>query len=226
MIGVFDSGIGGLTALSELRKRAPLSDIIYLADRKNAPYGTKSECELTNLVTRDVNELLFRGADRILIACCTASTVYDLLPSYVKNVSTPIIEPAAKAAAYATKNAKIAVISTKRTADSHAFKDAIGKYSSAEVFEFEAQALVSFIEERAFDSDVGGKAWQYLQALLGKVEECGADSLILGCTHFPHLKERLWELIPKIKIIDPSLEGARHLLRSGAPKETGRTIYV
>ena len=95
MIGIFDSGVGGFNALFEIRRRLPFADIAYFADEKNAPYGTKSEDQLLKLVKKDAEILKGIGASEILIACCTASTVFERLNEEEKRNLTPIIAPAA-----------------------------------------------------------------------------------------------------------------------------------
>ena len=87
MIGVLDSGIGGVAALYELKRLYPAEDLIYLADRENAPYGKKGVSELTHCVSRCIERLRDCGADRILLACCTASTVYDRLPHRQREIN-------------------------------------------------------------------------------------------------------------------------------------------
>ena len=97
MIGIFDSGAGGLCALRELARLLPDEKKIYLTDRKNLPYGTKSEGELVLLVSENIRKLRFMGCEKILLACCTASTIHPLLPKEYKELSLPIIGAAARA---------------------------------------------------------------------------------------------------------------------------------
>ena len=144
MIGVFDSGIGGLAAFKEIRTLLPRENIIYLADRKNAPYGTKNEDEITKLCTKNISKLRDMGAEKILIACCTASGVYQNLSADDKQISIPIITPTAQEVVNFSK--RIAVIATERTVSSHYFSREIAKYSSAEVKEFAMQRLVYLVE--------------------------------------------------------------------------------
>ena len=95
MIGIFDSGVGGFSAYRTVRRMLPRENILYLADRKNAPYGTKSKDEILSFTKNNIKRLSAMGAERILIACCTASSVYDLLSEEEKEISLPIIRPAA-----------------------------------------------------------------------------------------------------------------------------------
>ncbi len=109
MIGVFDSGAGGLFALAELRSLSPSADIVCFADRKNAPYGTKKKDELISLVTSGIDTLLAEGCSEVLMACCTASTVWELLPMRQRAVSVPIIVPTAEESLRLSKNKKIGI---------------------------------------------------------------------------------------------------------------------
>ncbi len=223
MIGIFDSGVGGYTALSEIRRLAPRADLIYLADTKNAPYGTKSEDELVSLVCRDIDLLANSGAEKILIACCTASTVYPLLDKSRQSISVPIISPAARRASRVTKNGRIGVIATERTVLSHAFSKALG---SCEVFEAPAQKLVSLIEAGERDGRMSNKTKSYLKDLLFPLSEKGIDTLILGCTHFPHLEKEINKILPKVRTVSPSREGARELLSVYKGRGNGKITYL
>ncbi|MBR2965268.1 MAG: glutamate racemase [Clostridia bacterium] len=228
MIGIFDSGVGGLTALCEVRRLLPRADVTYLADRENAPYGTKSEEEILRYVKRNLQRLRAIGAQRILIACCTASTLYSRLTPEEREISVPIIVPAARAAANATKNGKIAIIATRATVRSRAFSRAIsaehGKYKT---LEFDAQALVGMVEGGARGSaPLSSADARVLSEILRPVGSFGADTLILGCTHFPHIREHIAMLLPGVNLISPSLEGALELAKSTVPDENGRTVYL
>ena len=152
MIGIFDSGRGGMMALTELKRLSPDKDVIFFADRKNAPYGTKTESELIRLVERDVEILTSKGADVILMACCTACTVYNLLPIEIRKIAHPIIEPTAKEAYRVTKNGKIGVIATERTIDSEAFPRALRELGITEPpLAVKAQRLVAIAEDGGGD---------------------------------------------------------------------------
>ena len=150
MIGVFDSGVGGLTALAELRRLLPRTDMIYLADREHAPYGTKSEEEILSLAENCIKRLITAGAERILIACCTASTLHSRLTEGARRITTPIIAPAARAAQRVSRG-KIAVIATEATVRSHAFRRELLAIGECEVTEHAAQELVAMVESGASD---------------------------------------------------------------------------
>lgn len=225
MIGIFDSGVGGICAYRRVRELLPYEDVIYLADRKNAPYGTKDEDEIKRLTEKNIRLLSSLGAEKILIACCTASSVHRLLPEALREISIPIIRPAAELAARVGR--RIAVIATRHTANTHAFSEEIKKCAPREVIEFAEQELVSLVEEGNRDGRVSRRCAAYLSELGARVEETKADILILGCTHFSHLKGEIARLLPKVKIISPAHLGAEETVKKITPrKERGKAIYT
>lgn len=209
MIGIFDSGVGGMTALCEVRRLLPKSDVIYLADRKNAPYGTKSEDELTKLVKCDIKRLKELGATDILIACCTASTVFRHLCDAERQGVIPIISPAASVAS-ALK--RITVIATEHTVRTSAFSLAIKARSpSASVLEIPCQRLVTLVESGERDGNISRECEDILMSVASSAKEHASEGIILGCTHFSHLEKTIKNLLPKVKIINPARIGAREL---------------
>ena len=208
MIGILDSGVGGLNSCYELRRLMPREDIIYLADSKNAPYGTKAKEELITLVGKNIRLLKGRGAESVLIACCTASSIYPYLSKEERDISIPIIEPAAKAAA---RHTRIAVIATDYTVASHAFKTAIQRINpSCEVTEIGAQILVSLVELGARDRELFPREATLLGRLTERIKSIDAECLVLGCTHFSHLEAELSLRLPGVELVSPARLGARH----------------
>lgn len=227
MVGVFDSGSGGLTAISEIKKLAPDTDICFLADRKNAPYGTKTERELLHLVKSDINALCKCKVEKILIACCTASTIYRYLPKSMQKICVPIIEPTAKEASRVTKNGRIGVIATHRTVASGEFGSYLRRYESVhEVTEIEAQNIVSMVEDGVTDNRITRTERKTLCRILSPLHEKDIDTLILGCTHFPHLEKEIANFFPGVNIINPSREGAKKILQNLSQGGRGRTLYL
>ena len=178
-IGIFDSGEGGYNLLRHARRRNGRDDILFLCDRANSPYGTKRDFELSGIVNENVRLLKGMGAEKIIIACCTACTVYDRLTD-TEDV-LPILTKTATAAERVS-DGKIAVIATGRTVASHAFKNAI---TGCEVVEIEAQPLVGIIDGGECDTHYSPATADILRDILKRSE--GADTLILGCTHFSSL---------------------------------------
>ena len=227
MIGVFDSGAGGLTAIAEIRRLLPSADICFFADRKNAPYGTKSKRELIRLVEKDILKLYRAGADKILMACCTASTVYDELPASMKQIACPIIEPTAKAAAHVSTHGKIGVIATDATVASGAFGKALATYPTVkEIYEFPLQRLVALVESGAVDGKLGKTERNELSSLLRPIKKKKIDTLILGCTHFPHLEREICGCLPGVRLVSSSREGARVMSRLAENKGKGKTVFL
>lgn len=220
MIGVFDSGAGGLIALKHLRKLSPNSDICFFADRENSPYGTKSEKELVYLVEKDVERLSRAGATKILMACCTASTVWHLLKDEYKEICCPIILPTAKAASTATKNKRIGVIATERTVKTKRFSTAVKNIDNTiEVTELAAQPLVRMAENQAFEKEE-------VKRLLRLLINSEIDTLLLGCTHFPIFENEIAELFPNVKLISSAYEGAKYISKNTRDEGCGKTIFL
>lgn len=227
MIGVFDSGRGGITAVRELRSLLPREDIYFFADRKNCPYGTKSPAALTKLVTRDIELLRSLGADKILIACCTASTVFPLLPADLQRNAYPIIAPTAKAAARVTKNGKIGVLATEATVRSGAFRRELIRFAEvSQVTEIAAQNLVFLVEGGASDTNITDTERQELYKTLEPFKKQETDTVILGCTHFPHLEKEIKKALPDVNIVSSSREGAMKIASGMSAGGRGRTVYL
>ena len=226
MTGIFDSGVGGLAALWELRRLSPSEDIIFLADVKNAPYGTRSPEEIVSFATENIRRLMDLGADRVLIACCTASAFHKLLPNDERRISFPIIEPSARLAARMTKNGKIAVISTALTASSGAFPSAITAESiDAEVIVTPAGELVDIAERTVGGGELTPNDKKTVARLLQPALDFGADTLVLGCTHFSHLECEIKEFAKNVSTVDCAKVGAR-VVASLCGEESGRTVFL
>lgn len=226
MIGVFDSGRGGLYALGELRRLKPMADIIFFADEANAPYGTKSEGELLALVSADIEKLTAAGAQRVLIACCTASTVYEKLPERLRAVSVPIIEPAAERAVKISRNGRIVVLSTEATKRSLAFDRALKSLMpGADVLSVAAPMLVTLAERGACDGALTIKDEKLIEKIISPIKDFGADTLILGCTHFAYF-EREMENILGIPTVNSALVGAEEMAKITSEEGVGATVYV
>lgn len=229
MTGVYDSGRGGELALAYLRDICPREDLIFLGDRKNAPYGTKTENELIPIIEYNLGRLFDLGCDRVLIACCTASTVYPRLSPSVRERSIPIILPSAAVARSVSGTSRVAVLGTRRTVESHAFRCAL---DGLEVLEIEAGRLVTEIENGADSENCTESLSLYLLSKIEKIVGFGADTLILGCTHFAALEDKIKELylsIAKHGIITVNCArigadiAARRIARG---RGKGRTVYI
>ena len=203
----------------------PTKDIIYLADRKNAPYGTKTEDEILFLAKNNIGILSNLGCEAILIACCSASTVYPRLTEGEREISLPIISPSARLAAEGGR--KITVIATSHTARSGAFRREIARFSNASVTELAEQELVTLVEKGNRDGHLSPECMIYLRSMAERIRASEADSLILGCTHFSHLEREIGRLMPGVRIISPAKVGAEELImKINNRRENGKIIYM
>ena len=183
-IGVFDSGLGGLTGVRELRKRLPHEDIIYFGDTGRVPYGSRSPETILQYARQDVAFLLSKNVKCIMAACGTVSSTYPAAEAAQLPVPyLGVVDAAAREAAFVTRNRRIGVIGTAGYVDhSEAGKQQITKLVIA----------------------------QYLT----EVREAGVDTLILGCTHYPLLKSMIGEFMgPGVTLVDPAMTAAHHLER-------------
>jgi len=183
-IGVFDSGIGGLTVVSELRRALPQERILYLGDTARVPYGGKS-AETVTRYSREISDLLLtEGAKMIVVACNPASAL--ALPSIAHHYPVPMIgvlEPGAAAAVKATQSGKIGVIGTRATIASQAYTKAIHRLNpELSVNAIACPLLVPLIEEGLLDDEITEAVLRrYLAPMLGE----GIDTVVLGCTQYP-----------------------------------------
>lgn len=214
-IGVFDSGIGGLTVAGSIMKSLPNENIIYFGDTAHLPYGTKSEKQIREYADNDVAFLSRFDLKALVIACNTADSVargsleekYDM-PIY------GVIEPASIKAVKMTRNNRIGIMATPATVRSEAYPQTIHRYSEeAEVFQLACPLLVPLVENGRYRKDdivVSTILQEYLDQLTDK----GIDTLVLGCTHYPLLMDAIRSLVPDMTIISSS-EAAAETLRRG-----------
>jgi glutamate racemase len=185
-IGVFDSGIGGLTVVAELQRLLPAEQIFYIGDTARVPYGGKSRRTIERYSVEIAGLLLAEQAKIIVVACNTASAL--AVPRLKQIFNLPVqgvIDPGATAAVRATRNGRIGVIGTRATIASHAYEQAIHALApEARVFAEACPLLVPLIEEGMFDDPITDQVLRrYLDPLLAE----GIDTLVLGCTHYPLL---------------------------------------
>ena len=232
-IGVFDSGIGGLTVLKELRKVLPDEKIYYLGDTARVPYGEKTK-ELIIRYSKEIVEfLLEKNVSAIVVACNTATAL--ALKELKETFKIPIIgviEAGARTAIEATKNGKIGVIGTKATIQSGKYEEEIKLFNKkVEVLQKACPLFVPAVEEGILSGKLVNQIIKtYLDDFKGKV-----DTLILGCTHYPLLKDAISKIYPDIKIVDPAKETALDLkeileqnefLKNDAKKDEEVKYYV
>ena len=212
-IGVFDSGIGGLTVVAALRRTLPGEKILYLGDTARVPYGGKSP-ETVTRYSKEISDLLVaEGAKMIVAACNTASAL--AVPSLSLSYPVPlvgVIEQGAAAAVLATRNGRIGVIATRATITSDAYGKAIKALDPAvSVTAVACPLLVPLIEEGLFDDDITRTMLRrYLEPLL----RAGIDTLVLGCTHYPLLKSLIGRVCGKRVTLVDSAENCALAVRA------------
>lgn len=198
-IGVFDSGLGGLSILKEIYQLLPNENTIYLADSKNAPYGEKSKQTIIDFSIKNTEYLLSKGCKMIVVACNTATT--NAIKTLRANYNVPFIgiEPAIKPAALQSKSNKIGVLATKGTLSSELFIATSEQFrNSKNIFEVEGAGLVALIEAGKIEA-TKPLLEKYLQPLINQ----GVDHIVLGCSHFPFLLPIIKKIVPThVKVID------------------------
>jgi glutamate racemase len=211
-IGVFDSGVGGLTVVSALRRRLPGESMLYLGDTARLPYGSKSEDTVTRYTRRNIEFLAERGVKAVVVACNTASALalpnLDLgdLPTW------GVIEPGARQAA-AVSRGRVGVIATEATVRSDAYPKALRNLRpDLEILSRACPLFVPLVEEGWHDDPVTAEvAERYLRPLL----DAGVDTLVLGCTHYPLLKPVLQRIAgPDVTLVD-SAEAVAEMVAAG-----------
>ena len=200
-IGIFDSGVGGLTIYKEIHKILPNESIIYLADSKNAPYGEKSKEEIIDISIKNTEFLLSKGCKIIVVACNTAST--NAVQYLRENFNVPIIrvQPAIKPAALNSRTKVVGILATKGTLKSDLLLETSQRFAQGvEVVEQVGEGLVSLIENgQMHSSEMDALLERHIQPMLEK----NIDYLVLGCTHYPFLTPQIKALVgDKVSVLD------------------------
>jgi glutamate racemase len=201
-IGVFDSGIGGLTVVAALRELLPGESIFYIGDTARVPYGGKSQATIERYSVELAGLLLAERAKCIVVACNTASALgVPQLKLDLRVPVTGVIEPGAQAAVKATRSGKIGVIGTRATVNSRAYERAIEELNSElEVFSEACPLFVPLIEEGWIEDAVTDSV---IARYLEKMLRHDVDTLVLGCTHYPLLRAAIQRFVgPKITLVD------------------------
>jgi glutamate racemase len=209
-IGVFDSGFGGLTVLKALLELIPQAEYAYFGDTARLPYGSKSVETVARYAVEAAHYLEFHGAQLLVIACNTATALaLDRITSAAHVPVVGVVEPGAEAAAAATKNRKIVVIGTEATVSSHAYRKAL-ESRGLQAGEKACPLLVPLVEEGWVDHSV---TEQVARIYLAEAFADGfhdADTMVLGCTHYPLLKPLLRRVAPgHVAIVDSAESTAR-----------------
>lgn len=211
-IGVYDSGLGGLSVWRELRRLLPEESLIYLGDGKNCPYGDRPKEEVARLADEAVGYLVGLGCKLVVVACntATAAAIEELRTKYHP---LPIVgmEPAVKPACLHTRSGVVGVLATERSLDGDLFRRTAARYG--EHIEVIAAAGRGFVELVESDREQSPEAEQAVRRVVDPMLERGADQIVLGCTHYPFLRETLERVIGEreVTVVDPSPAVARRV---------------
>lgn len=223
-VGVFDSGLGGLTVVRHIRRLLPNEDIIYFGDTARVPYGTRSAGVIEKYATEDEEFLLKKGVKTVVAACGTVSSVAANTGLRLPVPFLDVVRPAAQAAVEATKNGRIGVIGTTATVQSGAFEMRIKSIApKADVF-CRACSLFVPIVEAGWVGENDAVAIAAAQRYLTPLRELNVDTLIMGCTHFPVIKHIIRDIMGESTVlIDPGEWVAKALQRQLAGNNSEST---
>ena len=210
-IGVFDSGLGGLTVLKEIMSILPNENIVYFGDTARVPYGSRSKETVIKYTFQAINFLISKNVKAIVIACNTATAISLELAQQKYDIPIiGVVEAGARTAAYTTENKLVGVIGTEGTINSKAYEEEIHKIdNSVRIIGKACPLFVPIVEEGWSNTEV---AYLTAQRYLEELKEEGIDSLVLGCTHYPLLKNTINRVVDgKIKLVNPAIETAKDL---------------
>jgi glutamate racemase len=228
-IGVFDSGIGGLTVLQKIIETLPKENTVYLGDTARAPYGTKSVETVLRYSFENSRFLVEKGVKAVVVACNTSTAV--ALNRLREDLSIPVIgviEPGVRRAIQSTRKKKIGVIGTEATIQSAAYTRALKESDPAiEVYSRACPLFVPLVEEGWTDNEV---VEMTVKAYLASLKQSGIDTLILGCTHYPLLKKAIWKFMGSgVRLVDSAEETAKEvesaLKKSVLTRKRGKGIH-
>lgn len=226
MIGIFDSGVGGLAILREVRTLLPRADLLYVADQRHAPYGERSLAEVRQLTGCIAGYLIGAGAEPVVVACNTASAAaLRHLREAHPEAAFVGMEPAVKPAAAATGRGVVGVLATEATFQGELFADLLERHGNGvTVLTRACPGLAERIEDHPADDP------ETLRLLIGYAAPLvadGADALVLGCTHYSFLGEALGAALgPEVAILDPAAAVARQVARLAPDAGSGTTRYL
>ena len=218
-VGFFDSGIGGTCILNAFRKLCPDVETVYIADSKNCPYGNKPAEEIIRLSEANVKKLLRKNCKMIVIACNTATAAaIDYLRAKYPELPFVGLEPALKPAALRSKTGVVGVLATAGTFHGRLYNETKAKFAkNVTVIAAQADEFVTLVERAGLEGlgSLGGlEVEKIVRAKVEPLLKAGADKIVLGCTHFPHLKAVIEKICAgRAEVIDPSDAVARQAKR-------------
>lgn len=224
-IGIFDSGVGGLTVARAIRDSLPHESLTYIGDTAHSPYGTKSIADVRTFSLNVLDQLVDQGVKMLVIACNTASAA--MLRDARERYSVPVVEviqPAVRGALAATRNNRIGVIGTTATINSLAYDDAFAAAPHLELFTRAAPRFVEFVEAgQTSGADVLRVARDYLQPLI----DADVDTLVLGCTHYPFLRGAIAYVMGEgVRLVSSDNETAKDVYRELLNRELDRVAQT
>jgi glutamate racemase len=229
-IGIFDSGVGGLTVARAVSDQLPAESVIYIGDTAHSPYGPKPIADVRRYSLEVLDSLVDQGVKMLVIACNTASAA--MLRDARERYSVPVVEviqPAVRTAVRSTRNGRIGVIGTEGTINSRAYQDLFEVNPELTVF---GQACPRFVEFVEAGVTTGPELLEAAEEYLAPLRHAGVDTLVLGCTHYPYLKGAIsYVMGPQVSLVSSDTETAndvyrvlvtRDLLRDSAEPATHR----
>ncbi len=212
-IAVIDSGVGGISVLSELLRIMPRESYIYFADSKNAPYGVKTRDEVLSIMLENTETLLGKGAKAIVVACNTAtSAAVRVMREMYPSLPIVGIEPAIKPAALVCEHPTVVVMATPLTLKEEKFKNLMNRFASdEEIIPLACPGLMEIIESGQTDGEVVDA---YVRDIFAPISDKKIDAVVLGCTHYPFVKKALSKFLgDNVVILDGAAGTAREAKR-------------
>ena len=210
-IGIFDSGVGGLSVWRQVVHHLPCESVLYLADQAHVPYGNRSAAEIQHFCLAVADQLVDQGCKALVVACNTASAV-ALQPLRRRYPDLPILglEPAVKPAVALTRSGVVGVMATPATFQGQLYRATVGRHASdVRVVEQVCIGLADLVEQGQLEGD---DCDHTLRSFLEPMLAAGADTIVLGCTHYPFVIEAIRRLVgPSLAVLDPAPAVARHL---------------
>ncbi len=223
-IGIFDSGVGGLTVARAILDQLPKEELVYIGDTAHTPYGPRPIAEVRSLALGIMDSLVERGVKMLVIACNSASAA--VLRDARERYDVPVIEviqPAVRRAVAATRNGRIGVIGTRATVSSGAYEDAFAAAPSLEITTAACPRFVEFVERGETD---GEELIEVAREYLAPVQEAGVDTLVLGCTHYPMLAGPIaYVMGPNVTLVSSAEETALDVYRTLQARQMQRTTH-
>lgn len=224
-IGIFDSGVGGLTVARAVLDQLPQEELVYIGDTANGPYGPRPIAEVRSLALGIMDDLVEHGVKMLVIACNTASAA--VLRDARERYEVPVVEviqPAVRRAVAATRNRRVGVIATQGTVTSRAYEDAL---AAAPELDLTTQACPRFVEFVENGVVSGREVVETAEEYLAPIKAAGVDTLVLGCTHYPMLAGPIsYVMGPDVTLVSSAEETAldvyRQLQAADALRETAR----